>query len=133
MRNFARKYIFPVCMVLLTALAFDSAKAGFQKTKKLKIELGQTYVNDQVKIYLDKKLVYNKQLSTPDSLRITDIVEVKKPDQPFTITVEINGAKFEKSSPKQHKELDDEDYSLLIDYNRAAEEVEIKTKTVIIL
>ncbi|HSI89853.1 MAG TPA: hypothetical protein VK927_01995, partial [Adhaeribacter sp.] len=65
--------------------------------------------------------------------RLTDVFEVKKPKKPFTITVEINGARFEQSSPKQQRELDDDGYSLVINYNRSAEEVEIKTKTVIIL
>ena len=127
------KYLLTAWLFLLLLFACGEVRAGKQKARKLKIELGQTFKKDEVKIYLDKKLVYQKQLTTPDSARITDAFEVKKSDKPFTITVEINGEKFEKSSPKQQKELDDEDYSLLIDYNREAEEVEIKTKTVIIL
>ena len=133
MRIISVKHFVSVGLVCLLTFAFSNLRAGFQKTKKLKIELGQSFSNDLVKIYFDKKLVYNKLLSTADSVRITDVVEVKKPEKMFTITVEINGTKFEKSSPKRQKELEDEDYSLLINYNEEAEEVEIKTKTVIIL
>jgi hypothetical protein len=103
------------------------------KGKMLKIELGQTFRNDHVKVYLDKKLVYSKQITSSDSALITDVFEVTKPKMPFTIMVEVNGEKFEKSSPKQEKELDKEDYSLLVNYNRETEEVEIKTKIVIVL
>ena len=114
---------------------FAAEKALAQKVvrPKLKIELGQHFQNDEVKIYLDKKLVYNKKLASTDSVAITDAFEVPKPKNDFTLTVEVNGEKFEQSSPKKQKELDDEFYSLLINYNRQAEEVEIKTKTVIIL
>lgn len=129
----AIKHLAFASLLFALSLTFGFPKAAFQKAKKLKIELGRTFLNDTVKIYFDKKLVYHQQLNTPDSAQITDIFEVKKPEKPFTITVEINGIKFEKSSPKRQKELDDEGYSLLIDYNREAEEVEIKTKTVIIL
>lgn len=119
------------CFML--ALSTGFFQAGSPKDKKLKIELGQGFQNDRVKVYLDKKLVYNKAISTPDSALITDFVEVLKPKKPFTIRVEVNGEKFEKSSLKQENELDREDYSLLINYNREAEEVEIKTKILIVL
>ncbi len=114
-------------------LVFSFKPSEFQKNQKLKIELGQTYRNDRVKIFLDKKLVYNKQVITPDSALISDAFTVNKPKKPFSITLEINGAKFEKSAPKQTKELDKEDYSILIDYDREAEEIDIKRKIIIIL
>ena len=120
-------------IILFFLTMCGNIQAEKQKIEKLKIELGQVFANDAVKIYLDKKLVYNKVISSLDSVRITDAFEVKKTAKAFTITVEINGSRFEKSSPKNQKELNTEDYSLLIDYNREAEEVEIKTKTVIIL
>ena len=121
------------CFILFFLAECGNIQAEKQKAEKLTIELGQTFANDGVKIYLDKKLVYNKLITTPDSSRITDVFEVKKPAKAYTLTVEINGSRFEKSSPKNQKELNTEDYSLLIDFNREAEEVEIKTKTVIIL
>lgn len=127
------QHVLKIGLILLLLAAYGNIYAAKQKAGKLKIELGQMFANDVVKVYFDKKLVYNKQITTPDSAQMTDMVEVKKPENDFTITVEINGEKFEKSSPKRQKELDDEDYSLLINYNRETEEVEIKTKTVIIL
>jgi hypothetical protein len=119
-------------------LAFLSILPGIipaeaQKAKKLKIELGETFKYDQVKIYLDKKLVYDNRVSTVDSAGLADLFYVNKPKTPYTITVEINGSKFEKSTPKKKKELDDEDYSILINYNREAGEIDVKTKTLIIL
>ena len=111
----------------------DFPRIEMQKTKPLKIELGQTFQEDDVKVYLDQKLVYHRKLTTPGSALITDALEVPKPKKPFTLTVEINGAKFEKSSPKDSKELDKEDYSLLVNYDPETEEVEIKTKIVMVL
>jgi len=131
------KFLLVSFFILLIRLIFSgfTLKVEAQKLppQKLQIELGKHFQEDRVKIYLDKKLVYNKQITTADSTKATDVFTVTKPKKPFVITVEVNGEKFEKSSPKQTKELNKEDYSLLIDYNRKAEEVEIKTKTVIIL
>lgn len=121
--------------LLLACSLFTTDKAVSQKLpkQKLRIELGQYFQKDEVKIYLDKKLVYNKTLTTSDAAAVTDAFEIPKPKKEFTLTVEINGEKFEQSSPKKQRELDDKDYSLLVNYNREAEEVELKTKTVIIL
>lgn len=120
--------------IFALALFVPAKTVGQQAPKpKLKIELGRDFQNDTVKIYLDKKLVYNKIVLSPDSLSISDAFEMPKPKNDFTLTVEINGEKYEQSRPKKQKELDDEFYSLLINYHREAEEVEIKTKTVIIL
>ena len=122
-------------IVIIACALFSSEESLAQKIPKpkLKIELGQHFQNDKVKIWLDKKLVYNKVVFTPDSLAFSDVFEVPKPKNDFTIIVEVNGEKFEQSRPKKQKELNDEFYSLLINYDRAAEEIEIKTKTVIIL
>ncbi|MFC5269151.1 hypothetical protein [Adhaeribacter terreus] len=115
------------------SISIGAVQTEAQKAKKLKIELGETFRNDQVKIYLDKKLVYDKRISTSDSATIADLFYVNKPKKPFTISVEINGVRYEKSSPKQQKELDDENYSLLINYNRENAEVEVETQSLIIL
>jgi hypothetical protein len=132
---FASLFIKLSGILFFVCALFFAEEAMAQKTKKqkLKIELGQHFRNDNVKIYLDKKLVYNKTISTPDSALITDVFEVTKPKKSYTITIEVNGVTFEKSSPKQAKELDMEDYSLLVNYNRETEEVELKTKIVIVL
>lgn len=130
------KLLLNIWLWLLPAAVPEAAEETLeedQQRRKLKIELGQRFREDDVKIYVDQKPVYRKVLSTPDSAELTDAFEINKPKQAFTLTVEINGAKFEKSSPKKAKELDTEDYSLLINYDRETEEVEIKTKTVIVL
>ncbi|MBK0401529.1 hypothetical protein I5M27_00950 [Adhaeribacter sp. BT258] len=120
-------------LVMLWAALFGAENAEAQKAKKMKIELGETFRNDQVKVFLNKDLVYDKRTTTADSASIADLFYVNRPKGPYTVTVEINGQKFEKSSPKQKKELDDENYSLLINYNRDSAEVELKTHSLIIL
>jgi hypothetical protein len=123
-----------LCLVYLVPFISDvGLLADNLKNKKLKIELGHGFANDAVKIYLDKKLVYNKAVSSKAESGVTDVFFVVKPKKPFSITVEVNGQWFEKSSLKNEKELDKEDYSILINYNRDSEEVEIKTKAVIVL
>jgi hypothetical protein len=125
--------MYSILIIGLLVLFGGMLIAGIQKPEKLQIELGQTFRNDHVKIYLDKKLVFDKKVTTPDSGRIAEGIRVTKPKKPFEIMVEVNGAKFEKSSPKHETELDKKDYSLLINYNPETEEVEIKTKVVIVL
>ena len=122
--------------VLLGALFFTSAGLLYgwnSKLQKLKIELGQTYRNDLVRVFLDKKLVYEKRVTTNDSTGIADVFYLNKPTKPFIVLVEVNGVKFEKSNLKNKAELGKEDYSLLISYDREAEELEIKTKIVMVL
>ncbi|KAA9333648.1 hypothetical protein [Adhaeribacter soli] len=120
-------------LIFLCCVCRHEAFAKQPQRQKLKIELGQTFRNDKVKVYLNQKLVYHQTLTTPDSAQITDAFKVPKPKKPFALTVEINDVKFEKSSPKNARELDKEDYSLLINYHPETEEIEIKTKIVIVL
>lgn len=119
--------------LLLGVALFGNYEAEAQKSKKMKIELGETFRNDQVKVFLNKDLVYDKRTTTADSATIADLFYVNRPKGPYTVTIEINGQKFEKSSPKKQKEIDDENYSLLINYNRENGEVELKTHSLIIL
>ena len=90
-------------LVILWSFSIGIIPAEAQKAQKLKIELGKTFQSDEVKIYLDKKLVYNKKLATPDSVLITDAFTVNKPKKPFRVTVEINGDRFEQSRPKHQQ------------------------------
>ena len=120
-------------LIFLIGIFRPEAFAKEPQQQKLKIELGQTFRNNEVKVYLNQRQVYHQKLTTPDSAQITDAFEIPKPKKPFRLTVEINGIKFEKSSPKNARELDKEDYSLLINYHPETEEIEIKTKILIVL
>lgn len=122
-------------ILLLFCLLLFAGKIQAQKPAKqeLQIHFGQEFRNDRVKVYFDEKLVLDKKITVTDTSMTRTFFNVPKPKKPFAITVEVNGVKFEKSALKKARELDREDYAIVINYNRQTEEVEIQTKTVTIL
>jgi hypothetical protein len=122
-------------LLFVSACAPKAIKKQDTYKRELTIELGQTFKNDKVKIYLNKKVIYDKRVSSKDTLQYNGIVRIRLPRKAFLLTIEVNGKQIQQKSLKFKRDWHETEdtysynpgYGFLINYNEEKKEIKLDT------